>query len=248
MSVPTGPSDNVRPVKRVKHGVLLAIAVAGVTSGCTTFSDNDAVARVDDVELSSDELQERLPAFVEGQAVPADDARDAINGWILEQVGGDPSASYDMGLEASGSVCVDVMVVVDEAAAADAVAAIVDQASFDAVFVEQNIDPSLVTDGGNLGCFGVADLPFGQGNPFVDALPTLNADDQVTSVSLTDQTGVAIGFAVARFQSFDELSADDQEFVRTNAPVDPERVAAADIVIDPRYGTFDPQFGAVPLG
>ena len=38
--------------------ILLPLAAASLTAGCTTFSDADAVARVGETELSTEELDE----------------------------------------------------------------------------------------------------------------------------------------------------------------------------------------------
>lgn len=241
-------SDNVRPVKRVKHGVLLILAAAAVVSGCTTFSDNDAVARVDDEELSAEALSERLGEPVEGLPADGDAARDAINGWILEQVGGSAADVYALGVESSGTVCVQVLLVDTEEAAATAESELVGGANFETVFADYNVDPSLTLDTANLGCIAAAELPVGQGNAFVDSLPLLTGDDPVVTAALADENGGIIGYSVARLTPFDLLSTDDVAIIEANQPIDPARVAAADIYIDPRYGSFDPQFGAVPLG
>lgn len=68
--------------------ILLPLAVASLTAGCTTFSDGDAVARVGDQELSTDEL-EVYRKLVGGTPENADDAqlsRDAISIWSEIQV------------------------------------------------------------------------------------------------------------------------------------------------------------------
>ena len=40
--------------------ILLPLTLAAVTAGCSTFSDSDAVARVNGVELTSDEFDAKL--------------------------------------------------------------------------------------------------------------------------------------------------------------------------------------------
>ena len=40
--------------------ILLPLTLAAVTAGCSTFSDSDVVARVNDVELTNDEFDARL--------------------------------------------------------------------------------------------------------------------------------------------------------------------------------------------
>ena len=58
---------------------VLAARVAVAATGCTTFSDNDAVARVGDVELSSDEL-DRAAVDARRQADVTADRRTAADG------------------------------------------------------------------------------------------------------------------------------------------------------------------------
>jgi len=68
--------------------VLLPLAAALLTAGCTTFSDGDAVARVGDQELSTDEL-EVYRRLVGGTPENVDDAelsRNAISIWNEIQV------------------------------------------------------------------------------------------------------------------------------------------------------------------
>jgi parvulin-like peptidyl-prolyl isomerase len=85
--------------------VLLALALAAVLTGCTTFSDNDAAARVDEVELT-DEMLDELVGLVPdpetgavGEATSADAARRAMTFWlqaqVLEQVLADAGIEVD---------------------------------------------------------------------------------------------------------------------------------------------------------
>lgn len=64
------------------------VAFALVGAGCTTFSDQDAIARVGDVELDDATLDEILPLV--GAGVPADQQADAtraaISVWLEAQV------------------------------------------------------------------------------------------------------------------------------------------------------------------
>ena len=115
MNVQTGASDNVRAVNRVKHGALLALAAATVASGCTTLSDNDAVARVDDAELSANELVELVGGADTETATDASIAREAIGSWIGEKLpterdADDASELYSQGILASGTLCSRAMV------------------------------------------------------------------------------------------------------------------------------------------
>jgi PPIC-type PPIASE domain len=67
--------------------ILLPLALASLASGCTTFSDNDAIARVGDVELSDDTLAD-FQLLVGGPDADANDPelmRAAIGTWSQVQ-------------------------------------------------------------------------------------------------------------------------------------------------------------------
>lgn len=61
--------------RRPRSLALLVVAAGLAVSGCTTFTDDDAVARVGDVELSEDELDD-IAFAIRAQAAPADEADD----------------------------------------------------------------------------------------------------------------------------------------------------------------------------
>jgi hypothetical protein len=77
---------NRRPVV-----VPIVLLVAGAT-GCSTFSDNDAAARVGDFELSQDQLGELMIAATPGAEpdeqleLAADTARSLLNTWVLTKI------------------------------------------------------------------------------------------------------------------------------------------------------------------
>lgn len=70
----------------------LAVGLAAVTlfSGCTTFSDGDAVARVNDSELSDETLDDLLTLLgdvssPQGTGINADAARAVISQWVQNE-------------------------------------------------------------------------------------------------------------------------------------------------------------------
>jgi PPIC-type PPIASE domain len=83
--------------------VLLALALAAVVAGCTTFSDNDAAARVDDVELTDAQLEELVGIYPDpetgavGEVTSGDAVRSAMTFWVQAQVFG--QAIADAGVE-----------------------------------------------------------------------------------------------------------------------------------------------------
>jgi hypothetical protein len=230
---------------------MLAVAVAGATlgSGCTTFTDNDAVARVGDVELSSDELRARADASdaPRGVALDANFVRQEIGSWVDEQIaaGVDPAvaaATYPQGLLVSGSVCFQVIVVENVQSAADGVDELLAGADFATVFAARNIDPSLATEEGRFGCVPADQLPLGTGNAFVDALAGLDSDSEFAWVELPANPDEPVLGAVIRFLPYEELGPDETPIVLANLPADAQEV---DIYIDPRYGTYDAAAGVV---
>lgn len=70
--------------------MILPLTAALLAGGCTTFSDSDAIARVDDVELKQEQLDEILPLVTSGADVPpeafAGATRTAISVWLEAQV------------------------------------------------------------------------------------------------------------------------------------------------------------------
>jgi hypothetical protein len=77
------------------------VGLATATAGCSTFSDSDAAARVDDSELSPDELSALVDVLASETATSGDTVRQAIGLWIqieaangqLVADGNEPSAA-----------------------------------------------------------------------------------------------------------------------------------------------------------
>ena len=60
--------------------------------------------------------------------------------------------------------------------------------------------------------------------------------------------GAIVAWVVVRFVDYDELDRERQQVVKDNLVPHVQAFGNAEISINPRYGTFDPQLGAVPLG
>lgn len=93
-----------RPARRLALATCAVLAAVGLSS-CSTFSDNDAVARVEDVELTADDLQtiygaaldydaeQQTAALAPGdttvitaaESVPGEQMRQFISQWIQYQ-------------------------------------------------------------------------------------------------------------------------------------------------------------------
>lgn len=104
----------------IRRSVLAVCALVGAVSlsSCSTFSDNDAVARVGDVELSRETLEEFINDFLSTRGdvpdqIAGDAYRQVIGGWVFEELIRQKLASD--GIEASD----DDRAAADEAVSAD---------------------------------------------------------------------------------------------------------------------------------
>ena len=242
------PSGSVPQVLRRSLTILLPLSIAVAATGCTTFSDADAVARVDDVELTRDEFDDRLAELGIGTdaVVPLDPVRDEIGTWINQQLVADidVGALYDQGAEVSGAVCLRAIVVPDEATADAALDQLDAGVPFDDVFAENNLDQSLVASIGAIPCLGPDEIELNLGTPFVATGATMGPDTPLAKAELLDTAGGVFGWVVLSFRPYEELS--DAEAEQLAGLVDVSEAAAeADIHVDPRYGTFDRDTGTV---
>jgi hypothetical protein len=235
--------------------VLSVAAVAALTAGCSTFSDNGNVARVGDATLTNDDFQAQLTELgaPSDQLLPAEALRAQITTWIQEQVAADDSAAvdpdeaaalYDAGIESSGTICISGIVVETEDSAnrvADELAA---GADFDELLAAENLDPSLGEAGGNIGCITSDQLAEAADVEFVQVAAGLSADDPVDVSPLLDPEGNEFAWVVLSFRPFAELTPAEADTV-TAAIDSAARLAGADVFVDPRYGTFDAATGQV---
>lgn len=238
----------MRQVLRRSLTILLPLSIAIVATGCTTFSDNDAVARVDDVELTRDEFDDRLTELGVGTAdvVPLDPVRDEIGTWINEQLVTDIDigALYDQGAAVSGVVCLRAMVVAEEATADAALAQLTGGEAFADVFTENNLDQNLQPTSGAVPCLGPQDIADNVGTPFVATSATMGPDTPIATAPLVDATGGVVGWVVLAFRSFDELDPAEVEDLAGLVDVS-DAARDADVYVDPRFGTFDRDTGTV---
>lgn len=250
----------MRRVNRSLKKILLPLAVASLAASCAA-TDNDAVARVGDAELSVDDLE--LRAFEAGFAVEPtvdpDTARQIIQQWIQEtavesgefdvdavgEVTGDRAAGrYNAGLTESGVVC-PAFIVTQTPDDADVALAQLDRGvEFDAVFAANNIDPGLLDTGGRLDCFDLASLLEAADNPEVAMLFELSADRPYAVSPLLDPGGNPIAGIVIAFRAYDQLDANETALVGSALQ---SRIAVEnlDVDVDSRYGYFDPQTASV---
>lgn len=220
--------------------VLFALGLAAATAGCTTFSDSDAVARVEDTELEREAFQATLAdlGVTESDVVNADAVRAEITTWIQEQIALLPvdtdalAGSYDAGVATSGLLCLSAIVVEGEAIATDVLADLETGAAFDDLFTEFNLDGQLTASGGALPCLTAGDIDATEGVPFLEVAVDLNATNPLGIAPLTDASGAEVAWVVLDFRTFDELTPDDLATMSA-------ATTTADVHVDPRYGTFD---------
>jgi hypothetical protein len=235
--------------------VLSVAAVAALTAGCSTFSDNGNVARVGDATLTNDDFQAQLTeaGAPSDQLLPAEAVRAQITTWIQEQVAADDSAGvdpdeaaalYDAGIESSGTICISGIVVETEDTANAVADELADGADFAELLAAENLDPSLGDAGGNIGCITSDQLTEAADVEFVQVAAGLSADDPVAVSPLLDPEGNEFAWVVLSFQAFAELTPADADTV-TAAIDSAARLANADVFVDPRYGTFDAATGQV---
>jgi hypothetical protein len=230
--------------------VLFALGLAAGAAGCTTFSDSDAVARVEDTELERDAFQATLTdaGVTESDVVNADAVRAEITTWIQEQIAALPvdtdalAGNYDAGVAASGLLCLSAIVVADEATANAALAELEAGTAFPDLFAEFNLDEQLTATGGALPCLTSGDIGATEGVPFLEVAVDLNAASPLGIAPLSDASGAEIAWVVLDFRTFDELTPDDLAAMSAAS-------TTADVHVDPRYGTFDRTTSqVVPLG
>jgi hypothetical protein len=228
--------------------ILLPLTLAAVTAGCSTFSDSDVVARVNDVELTGDEFDAKLTELgVTGaEVVPLEPVRAELTRWIQQQLvpADEIAAIYDAGAAEAGVVCVGAIVVADQETADAALDDIESGTDFVEVFQRDNLDQGLVQTNGAIPCVSAADLEGNAGTPFIDVAAALSADNPTGSAPILDDTGAETAWVVLVFRSFDELDSVDVEQVTSLIDVS-QFAADADVYVDSRYGTFDAATGTV---
>jgi len=245
----------VRRVNRRLPLVLSVAAVAALTAGCSTFSDNGNVARVGDATLTSDDLQAQLTELgaPSDQLLSAEVVRAQITAWIQDQVAADDwagidadeaAARYDAGIESGGAICISGIVVETEDTADRVADELVAGADFAELLAAENLDPSLGNAGGDIECITGDQQTQAVDVEFVQVAAGLSADDPIAVSPLFDTEGNEFAWVVLVFRPFAELAPTDADAV--TATIDATaRLADADVFVDPRYGTFDAATGRV---
>ena len=255
----------MRQVNRRVQSILLPLALASIAAGCTTFTDDDIIARVGDTELTDEIITERavdagLPA---DQELDISITRQIIGSWVNETAldegfvdAGAPTAftetqvaaRYDRGLGSAGITCPAFLVTETVGDAEAAVAELRGGDAFADVFAARNIDQSLDPTTGLIGCPTLSAVLGAGDAPEAIVLLDLDAEDRYGIAEILDPSGQPQLAVVIEFRPFDELEGDNLALVDATVR-SVLALADLDIKVNPRFGYFDPVTGAVlPLG
>ena len=219
-----------------------------MTAGCSTFSDSNVVARVNDVELTQDEFDARLTELgvTDTDVVQMEPVRAEITRWIQQQLVPDEQIAtmYDAGPADAGVVCVRAIVVNDQATADATLAELEAGTDFADAFQRSNLDQSLVATIGAIPCISGSDLAGNAGTPFIDLATTLSSDNVYGDAPILDDTGAEVAWVVLGFRSWDLLDSADTDQVAGMIDVG-DAAADADVFVASRYGTFDSETATV---
>lgn len=228
--------------------VAIALALAGLAAGCSDVSNSDAVARVNGVELSQDELNTKLADLgaTSGEALPLEPVRAEIGRWIRAELltDVDIASIYDAGPVETGVLCVSVTVIADQIGAEAGLGELESGTDFVELFNATNLDQSLVATSGALPCITVADLEANAATPSVSVAGTLSADAPFGIAPVLDETGGEAAWVVIAFRPFADLEPAAVEEVTAQLDVSIAGVDG-DVFVASRYGTFDPATGQV---
>lgn len=255
----------MRRVNRRVQSILLPLALASTAVGCTTFTDDDIIARVGDTELTDEIVTERAEAggLPAGEAIDVSITRQIIGSWVNETAldegfvdAGAPTAftesqvasRYDQGLSAAGITCPAFLVTETVDGAEAAVTSLRSGDAFADVFAARNIDESLDPTVGLIGCPTLGAVLSAGDAPEASVLLELSAGDRYGIAEILGPDGQLSVAVVIDFRPFDETDAASLPLadatVRSVLALDD-----IDIKVNPRYGYFDPVTGAVlPLG
>lgn len=152
-------------------------------------------------------------------------------------------ASYQRGPVESGIVCVAHILVDTEAEAANVLADLAGGAAFAELAAERSTDLGTAAVGGVLPCSSTNDFVQSVVPEFGEAVIGASIDEPAGPVE------TMFGFHVIRLRPFEEVSDEGLESIYLSDGVRFRRASrAADVYVDPRYGSFDPDAGVVQIG
>lgn len=152
-------------------------------------------------------------------------------------------ATYDRGLVDSNMACTAHILVEDEATADDVLDQLSAGGDFAELAAEHSIDPGSAALGGALPCDTTGNFSQQYIPEYVTA--AVEADIGVPVGPVQSQ----FGFHVIVVRPYDDLTDTDLTPLLSNPAVRfGFAVSGVDVYVNPRYGTFDPTDGVVPLG
>ncbi|MBV1893993.1 MAG: hypothetical protein KUG57_08095 [Ilumatobacteraceae bacterium] len=239
-------------MRRRSTTALFSLVLAALVAGCGTFSDSNAIARVNDTELTQDDFEAQLTELgVTGEAVIAlDPVRGEITRWIQSELGaaGLVAGVYNAGVLESGVTCLSAIVVGDADTAESVTADLASGTDFATVYANANIDPGLDAIQGNLPCSSTEDLAANAGQVVVDTAALASSAAPIHAASIVDPAGTEVGVVVLVFRTYEALTDEDRVLILNTLDISSQlanSIANADIYVDPRYGTFDSATGQV---
>ncbi len=226
----------------------LALPLVAALSACSTFSDTDNVARVGDTALTNDDFQATLTGLgaTGDEVLNAGAVREQITRWIQDQLV-DPeqvAALYDAGVESGNILCINAIVVQDEATATSVEGQLADGGDFAGIFAAANLDQQLASTNGALPCITPDQITQSADVEFVQVAATTTAENPLATAPLVGTDGSEVAWVVISFRPYAELSVEDADLVAGAVDVS-EQAVDTDIFVDPRYGTFDQRTGQV---
>jgi parvulin-like peptidyl-prolyl isomerase len=236
--------DTAREV--IQTWVVTEILRDEITAGGGSITDEDIAAATEQVRTQTgpgfDDLDPALQELqVEQQA--------AINVW-LELIGeAEPLADdelraiYELGPTESGITCTQHILVDSEAEALQVLSDLEAGADFAALAAERSTDPGSAEQGGVLPCSATGEFESAYVPEYVEA--TLAAEIGVP----TEPVRSEFGYHVIVVRPFEDVVDEGiAEIYASPQNAFGRAAAAAEVTVDPRYGTFDPTRGVVPLG
>jgi hypothetical protein len=170
-----------------------------------------------------------------------------INGWrtgLADSVSPDQvRAAYEQGHETSMVICASHILTVTLEKALEAQAELAAGRPFEEVAEEYSVDQATAVNGGALPCSNPVQFAQAFVSEFVDA--ALSAEIGI----ITEPVPTAFGYHIIRLDPYTEARAPEITMLYTSETMRFQRAArAAQVYVDPRYGTFDPQAGVLAIG
>lgn len=151
--------------------------------------------------------------------------------------------AYEQGHATSMVICASHILTITLENAQAAQAELAAGRPFEEVATEYSLDQNSVANGGALPCSTPVQLAQAFAPEFSDAALA------ATIGEVTDPIPTAFGFHIIRLDPYTEARAQEIFALYTNETMRFQRAArAAEVYVNPRYGTFDPQSGVLAIG